>query len=177
MARWGDVPAVRRARRRVDRLRGGQLCRRALRIRSEVSGPPSWFRGRMVGRRGVGSPPVLGRAGWGYAGRCPDPPRNLRFLGFSFCCRLFGRTDASPQSIGASRDHRGAAPSVRTSLTPETPTQRANRHQGDADRVAPCASAAGCRLSLPQRRQFVLCSPQKCTAAGCAVTMAAQPAS
>ena len=96
-ARWGDVPAVRRARRRVDRLRGGQLCRRALRIRSEVSGPPSWFRGRMGGRRGVGSPFVLGRAGWGYAGRCPDPPRNLRFLGFSICCRVFGRNGVRAQ--------------------------------------------------------------------------------
>ncbi len=26
----------------------------------------------------------------GHAGRCPDPPRNLRFLGFSVCCRAFG---------------------------------------------------------------------------------------
>ena len=33
------VPAVSNARRRVDRLRGGQHCRRALEIRSEVSAP------------------------------------------------------------------------------------------------------------------------------------------
>ena len=33
----------------------------------------------------------------GHAGRCPDPPRNLRFLGFSFCCRVFGRWTADVQ--------------------------------------------------------------------------------
>ena len=27
----------------------------------------------------------------GHGGLCPHPPRNLRFLGFSFCCRVFGR--------------------------------------------------------------------------------------
>ena len=34
-----DVPAVSRARRRIERLRGVQFCRRALEIRSEVSAP------------------------------------------------------------------------------------------------------------------------------------------
>ena len=55
-----------------------------------------------------------------HGGLCPHPPRNLRFLGFSFCCRLFGRTEVAFWSIGASRDHRGAAPSLRTSPAPET---------------------------------------------------------
>ena len=31
------------------------------------------------------------------AGRCPDPPRNLRFLGFSICCRVFGRNGVRTQ--------------------------------------------------------------------------------
>ena len=35
----GDVPAVSNARRLVDRLQGGQHCRSALEIRSEVSAP------------------------------------------------------------------------------------------------------------------------------------------
>ena len=34
-----DVPAVSRARRRIERLRGVQFCHRALEIRSEVSAP------------------------------------------------------------------------------------------------------------------------------------------
>ena len=38
-ARKRDVPAVSRARRRSERLRGVQFCRRALEIRSEVSAP------------------------------------------------------------------------------------------------------------------------------------------
>ena len=41
-----DVPAVSRARRRIERLRGVQFCRRALEIRSEVSAPA-----RLVPRR------------------------------------------------------------------------------------------------------------------------------
>ena len=35
------------------------------------------------------------------AGRCPDPPRNLRFLGFSICCRVFGRNAVQPKNTGA----------------------------------------------------------------------------
>ena len=35
----GDVPAVSNAQQLVDRLQGGQHCRRALEIRSEVSAP------------------------------------------------------------------------------------------------------------------------------------------
>ena len=37
---------------------------------------------------------VLSGSNWVQAqpaGRCPDSPRNLRFLGFSICCRAFGR--------------------------------------------------------------------------------------
>ena len=132
MARWGDVPAVRRARRRVDRLRGGQLCRRALRIRSEVSGPPSWFRGRMGGRWSVGSPFVLGRAGWGYAGRCPDPPRNLRFLGFSICCRVFGRNAVQPKNTGAApRPSRDCAVSSYLPFPRNAPQQSSRDHRGE----------------------------------------------
>ena len=35
----GGVPAVSKARRRIERLRGVQFCRRALEIRSEDSAP------------------------------------------------------------------------------------------------------------------------------------------
>ena len=38
------VPAVSMARRRIERLRGVQFCRRTMEIRSEVSRPPDWFR-------------------------------------------------------------------------------------------------------------------------------------
>ena len=87
-----------------------------------------------------------------HGGLCPHPPRNLRFLGFSFCCRFFGRTDASPQSIGASRDHRGTAPSVRTSPAPETQTQRSSRRPPARRPRRLNAAATACRLSLPGRR-------------------------
>ena len=34
----------------------------------------------------------------GHGGLCPHPPRNLRFLGFSFRCRVHNRTLLHPQS-------------------------------------------------------------------------------
>ena len=132
MARWGDVPAVRRARRRVDRLRGGQPCRRALGIRSEVSGPPSWFRGRWAGDGALVRLLFLGRAGWGYAGRCPDPPRNLRFLGFSICCRVFGRNGVRTQNAGAApRPSRDCAVSSYLPFPRNAPQQSSRDHRGE----------------------------------------------
>ena len=62
-----DVPAVSRARRRIERLRGVQFCRRALEIRSEDSAPalirPHGFGGNL----GLFIPDVFqfGRAGNG----------------------------------------------------------------------------------------------------------------
>ena len=63
----GDVPAVSNARRRIERLRGVQFCRRALEIRSENSAPalirPHGFGGNL----GLFVPDVFwfGRAGNG----------------------------------------------------------------------------------------------------------------
>ena len=98
-----DVPAVSRARRRIERLRGVQFCRRALEIRSEVSAPARLVPRRWAEKRGGLSLLGFGSGGRGdgrglfsalkesgYGGLCPHPPRNLRFLGFSFCCRVFG---------------------------------------------------------------------------------------
>ena len=141
------------ARRRIERLRGVQFCRRTMEIRSEVSRPPDWFRPAWLENWNVSSLLLsgFGRAGvtdecdcaffracsapfrrnnpsarppstneQSHGGLCPLPPRNLRFLGSSFRCRPFGRTNIPPRNAGASRDHRGAAPPPRTSLTPET---------------------------------------------------------
>ena len=98
-----DVPAVSRARRRIERLRGVQFCRRALEIRSEVSAPARLVPRRWAEKRGGLRLLGFGSGGRGdgrglfsalkesgYGGLCPHPPRNLRFLGFSFCCRVFG---------------------------------------------------------------------------------------
>ena len=147
------VPAVSMARRRIERLRGVQFCRRTMEIRSEVSRPPDWFRPAWLedwsvsslllsgfGRAGVtdecdcaffhacsapfrrnnpsARPPSTNEQSHG--GLCPHPPRNLRFLGSSFRCRPFGRTNVPPRNAGASRDHRGAAPPPRTSPASET---------------------------------------------------------
>ena len=63
--------------------------------------------GRGYGRRLWairGAPARLNRVpcsslnGLSYGGLCPHPPRNLRFLGFSFRCRLFGRTSLLNQT-------------------------------------------------------------------------------
>ena len=147
------VPAVSMARRRIERLRGVQFCRRTMEIRSEVSRPPDWFRPAWLEDWSVSSLLLsgFGRAGatdecvcaffracsapfrrnnpsarppstneQSHGGLCPHPPRNLRFLGSSFRCRPFGRTNVPPRNAGASRDHRGAAPPPRTSPAPET---------------------------------------------------------
>ena len=78
----GDVPAVSNAQRLVDRLQGGQHCRRALEIRSEVSAParllPRWLGGGYLvssllvlgsgGRRGYGRRHFFRRRSWAAAG-------------------------------------------------------------------------------------------------------------
>ena len=64
----GDVPAVSNARRLVDRLQGGQHCRRALEIRSEVSAP-ALMRPRCLGTvRKVSSLLFSGSGGRGTGG-------------------------------------------------------------------------------------------------------------
>ena len=95
MCGWGlgDVPAVSRARRRIERLRGVQFCRRAREIRSEVSAPARLCpRRRAEKKRRVNASWDLVRAGGvmarrgtaleelGYGGLCPHPLRKLSFL-------------------------------------------------------------------------------------------------
>ena len=64
----------------------------------------------------------------GHAGRCPDPPRNLRFLGFSVCCRAFGawhreKSQAQAATIAA-RSRQAEPASIRN--VPQEPSG----HQG-----------------------------------------------
>ena len=88
-----DVPAVSRARRRIERLRGVQFCRRALEIRSEVSAPARLVPRRWAEKRGGLSLLGFGSGGRGdgrrlfstlkesgYGGLCPHPLRKLSFL-------------------------------------------------------------------------------------------------
>ena len=71
---------------------GGCAMGRGLRIL--VSGS-----GGLGLRQGDGGASVAQRfmPRYGHAGRCPDLPRNLRFLGFSICCRVFGRNGVRTQ--------------------------------------------------------------------------------
>ena len=66
----GDVPAVSNARRRVDRLQGGQHCRRALEIRSEVSAPALMVPRYLGTVRKVSSLLFSGSGGLGSTGGC-----------------------------------------------------------------------------------------------------------
>ena len=77
-----------------------------------------------------------------HGGLCPHPPRNLRFLGFSFRCRLFGRTSLCTQRHSTLNRRRKPRPprrrAVVSHLVPtRNATQRPSRHHGGADRVAP----------------------------------------
>ena len=180
------VPAVSMARRRIERLRGVQFCRRTMEIRSEVSRPPDWFRPAWLEDWSISSLPLsgFGRAGatdecdcaffrscsapfrrnnpsarpsstneQSHGGLCPLPPRNLRFLGSSFRCRPFGRTNVPPRNAGASRDHRGTAPPPRTSPASETHFQRSSADHRRADRVAQTRqqlrAGSACLRALP----------------------------
>ena len=133
------VPAVSMARRRIERLQGVQFCRRAMEIRSEVSGPPDCVRGAWTEKRGVCAPldfwfgraGVMGEgsghffhafsshSGSSPGGLCPHPPRNLRFLGFSFCCRRFELCSHQKRTAAVKRRSpaaQSASPSARQRL-------------------------------------------------------------
>ena len=126
------VPAVSENHPPVDRLLGGQHCGWLSEIRSEVSAPArlcprnvdaiwgafvptdSWF-----GRAELRTMAFFPSNGLGYGGLCPHPPRNLRFLGFSICCRLFGRrtlrTRAQAQAATTAAQRRRLAPETHPS--------------------------------------------------------------
>ncbi len=66
------------------------------------------------------------------AGRCPDPPRNLRFLGFSICCRVFGRNGVRTQNAGAApRPSRDCAVSSYLPFPRNAPQQSSRDHRGE----------------------------------------------
>ena len=88
----------------------------------------------------------------GHAGRCPDPPRNLRFLGFSFCCRLFDRTSLRTQSQAQAVTT--TAQRRRLALCPHQKRTPAVKRRPPARRPRRLnAAAVGCRLSLPTCRR------------------------
>ncbi len=151
----GDVPAVSNARRLVDRLQGGQHCRRALEIRSEVSAPALMVPRYLGTVRKVSSLLFSGSGGLGLRLEA------LRFF------RAFHLRPPSLATAGSARTRQGTLGSLDSPSAAASSDERTFHLEAKAQAVTTTA----------QRRQFVLCSPQKCTAAGCAVTMAAQPAS
>ena len=92
----GDVPAVSNARRRVDRLQGGQHCRSALEIRSEVSAPALMVPRYLGSVREVSSLLFSGSGGLGLRtetlgnSRCSCPVRACARLNRVPCSSLNG---------------------------------------------------------------------------------------
>ena len=191
------VPAVSMARRRIERLRGIQFCRRTMEIRSEVSRPPDWFRPTWLEDWSVSSLLLsgFGRAGatdecvcaffracsapfrrnnpsarppstneQSHGGLCPHPPRNLRFLGSSFCCRLFGRralrTRTQAQAATTAAQRRPLAPTPPQKRTPagKPPPRRRSPRRPNAAAAGSghCPPASPLRGSSWQRPQAVL---------------------
>ena len=178
-----DVPAVSNARRLVDRLQGGQHCRRALEIRSEVSAPalmvPRYSDAirrlsalLFSGSGGLGvrvdafriSPRVPSSPNEsGHGGLCPHPPRLKTLWVFKSALQT---ADVSIQRIETR--HRWKLSFLRTFLL--LPPLRTEGHYETRRRRKP----------RPPRRSAVSSNqpnPRRNTAAGCAVTMAAQPVS
>ena len=129
------VPAVSENHPPVDRLLGGQHCGWLSEIRSEVSAPARLCPRNVAENRTLSSLLILGSGGrrlrtravfpsngLGYGGLCPHPPRNLRFLGFSICCRLFGRrallVPGQAQAITTMAQRRRLAPTLHQKRTP-----------------------------------------------------------
>ena len=114
----------------------------------KLARPPDFVRGTWMrfgelssllilgsGGRSYGRGPVFPSNGLGYGGLCPHPPRNLRFLGFSICCRPFGRRTL------LSHGRRKPLPQWRSAVASCQPytrnaPQQSSRHQGGVDCVA-----------------------------------------
>ena len=151
----GDVPAVSNARRRVDRLQGGQHCRSTLEIRSEVSAPALMVPRYLGSVREVSSLLFSGSGGLG--------------LRLEVLCifRAFHLRPPSLATAGSARTRQGTLGSLDS---PSAAASSDEEHYAFQRRRKP----------LPQRRSAVNSNqpnPRRNTAAGCAVTMAAQPAS
>ena len=133
------IPAVSENHPPVDRLLGGQHCGWLSEIRSEVSAPARLCPRDLAENRTLSSLLILGSGGRRLRTRAclsvervrlrralpapakePQVPWNLHLL------PPLRTTGTANPSAGASRDHRGAAPSSRTNPTPETyPSSRA----------------------------------------------------
>ena len=107
------VPAVSMARRRIERLRGVQFCRRTMEIRSEVSRPPDWFRTASLGNRKVSS---LLLSGFGRAGATDERVcaffrirSNRRFF---FSIRTLHHRPSSQATAGSARTRQGTLGSL-----------------------------------------------------------------
>ena len=86
----------------------------------------------------------------GCGGLCPHPLRKLSFLRTFLLLPPLRTNAASSPDAGASRDHRGAAQSVRSS--PALETYPAVKRRPPARRPRRLSAAAtACRLSLPFR--------------------------
>ena len=151
----GDVPAVSNAQRLVDRLQGGQHCRSALEIRSEVSAPALMVPRYLGSVREVSSLLFSGSGGLGLRLEA------LRFF------RAFQLRKPSQATAGSARTRQGTLGSLDS---PPAAASSDEEHYAFQRRRCAVTTTAQCR-------RFELCQHQKCTAAGCAVTMAAQPAS
>ena len=151
----GGVPAVSNARRRVDRLQGGQHCRRALEIRSEVSAPALMVPRYLGTVRKVSSLLFSGSGGLGLRVEALRIFRAFHLRPPSLATAGSARTRQgtlgsldSPSAAASSderrfftRRRRKPRPSRRSAVSSlfastRNAPQRSSRHHGGADRVA-----------------------------------------
>ena len=161
----GDVPAVSNARRLVDRLQGGQHCRRALEIRSEVSAParllPRWLGGGYLvssllvlgsgGRRGYGRRHFFRRRSWITAGSARTRQGTLGSLEPPFAAA------SSDEGRCKTKRRRKPLPQWRSAVSYEQPCtrnvpQRTSRHHGGAVRVTFVRQQLAAGTARPRQR-------------------------
>ena len=129
----------------------------------KLARPPDFVRGTWMRFGELSSLLILGSGGrrlrtraffpangLGYGGLCPHPPRNLRFLGFSICCRPFGRrtlrtrAQAQAATTAAQRHHLAPTPHQKRTPAVEPPPRRRRLR-------CPCAAAVARGLRPPFR--------------------------
>ena len=146
----GNVPAVSMALRRVDRLRAANIAGVPWKFARKLARPPDcvrdgwaeviWFRPcwfLVRAGEGLRTKAFFPSEELGYGGLCPHPLRKLSFLRTFLLLPPLRTRGASFPKAGASRDQRGAAPSVTNFAHTRNAPQRTSRHHGGAVRVAP----------------------------------------
>ena len=161
------------ALRRVDRLRAANIAGVPWKFARKLARPPDCFRDGWAEVVWFRPYWFLVRAGGGvtdeafstseeldYGGLCPHPPRNLRFLGTSICCRLFGRgalrfpAQAQAATTAAQRRQLRTAPhQKRTAAGKRRPPARSPRHS--------FASAVGCGHCPPASSDEGRCKTER----------------